>query len=209
MAVPVMVGRDRVAAAQALLEEQGCDILVADDGLQHYRLQRDIEILLVDGDRRLGNGYCLPAGPLREPAERALTADFVVCRGGRAHPGEYPMTLAGGLAENLADSHAVPLADLRGRPLHAVAGIGNPEQFFDDLRAAGLEIIAHDFPDHHPFQASDLAFNDELPILMTEKDAVKCRRFAESRHWMLRVDASLPPAFGSALLQRLRTKHDG
>ncbi|PWK92949.1 tetraacyldisaccharide 4'-kinase [Fulvimonas soli] len=199
--VPVAVGRDRPAAAR-LLAEAGCDVVIADDGLQHYRLARDVEICVVDGARRFGNGRLLPAGPLREPLARLRTVDFVVCNGA-AMEGAATMRLEGAEAVALAGGARRPLADFAGRAVHAVAAIGNPQRFFDALRARGIEVIGHAFPDHHAFAPADLAFGDDRPVLMTDKDAVKCRRFAQPHWWRVPVRAELPAGFIEAVAARL------
>lgn len=200
--VPVAVGRDRPAAARLLIDA-GCNIVIADDGLQHYRLARDVEICVVDGVRRFGNGRLLPAGPLREPMERLERVDLRVCNGGTAASGEYAMQLRGGEVVHLDGRERQPLAAFAGQQVHAVAAIGNPSRFFDSLRTAGIEVIAHPFVDHHQFTAADFAFNDSLPVLMTDKDAVKCRAFAESHWWRVPVSAELPTDFHDALLERI------
>jgi len=200
--VPVAVGRDRAAAAQ-LLVANGCDVVVADDGLQHYRLARDVEICVIDGVRRFGNGHLLPAGPLREPLRRLARVDLRVCNGGTPLAGEYPMHLAGGEVATLAGGRWQALSAFAGQRVHAVAAIGNPARFFASLRDAGIEVIGHAFPDHHAFVASDLAFGDELPVLMTDKDAVKCRAFARPQWWRVPVRAELPAAFADAVLARV------
>ena len=200
---PVAAGPDRVAAARLLLERAGCDVVVSDDGLQHYRLGRDVEIAVVDGVRRHGTGWRLPAGPLREPVSRLDSVDFVVAKG-RAECGEYRMVLTGRVLRRVADDAvAVAPARLPAHEVRAVAGIGNPAPFFARLEALGLRVIAHPFPDHHPFSAQDLDFGDDRPVIMTEKDAVKCRGFASRRHWYLPVEAELDPSFEPALLARL------
>jgi tetraacyldisaccharide 4'-kinase len=206
---PVFICADRLAAGRALLQRGGCDIVISDDGLQHYALARDIEIAVIDGERRCGNGLCLPAGPLREPAERLGDVDLVVCQG-RPETGEFAMTLSGEYAVNLLDETCrKPLVSFSGMPLRAIAGIGNPGRFFAHLRHLGLECKERAFPDHHLYQRQDLGFGDDLPILMTEKDAVKCKRFAAAHHWSVPVEAILPPAFGDNLLKLLRAKCDG
>ncbi|MFO7593336.1 MAG: tetraacyldisaccharide 4'-kinase [Pseudomonadota bacterium] len=204
---PMVVGPDRVAAAERLLQTQTVDVIISDDGMQHYRLQRDIEIAVIDGERRLANGLCLPAGPLREPASRLADVDFVVCNGA-AKSGEWGLILAGDEALQLAGEGRLNLSEFASSPVHAVAGIGNPERFFGFLRNNGLEVIGHAFPDHHPFTRADLKFADDYPVLMTEKDAVKYRKYAGERHWFVPVSASLPDAFGSRLLIALE-KHYG
>lgn len=197
---PVQVDADRVAAARALVAA-GCDLVICDDGLQHARLGRDLEIEVVDGLRRYGNGRLLPAGPLREPAPRPV--DFRVVNGGPPGPGEVPMQLVPGAARPLAGGPPRPLAEFAGAPVHALAGIGHPERFFATLRAAGLAPLAHAFPDHHAFEPADLRFEPAAPLLMTEKDAVKCRAFAPRDAWAVPVEARLPETFLAAVADRL------
>ena len=217
LAVPVRVDADRVAAVRALAEA-GCDIVVCDDGLQHYRLGRDVEIEVVDGLRRYGNGRMLPAGPLREPVERGRCCDFRVVNLGQAGAapvpggsatalstgfGEWPMHLVSRQVTPLQGGRARPLGSFAGSRVHAVAGIGNPQRFFDALRAAGIGVVPHAFADHHAYVASDLEFGNDLPVLMTEKDAVKCAPFAHARCFVVPVDAELPAALWVALLDRI------
>jgi tetraacyldisaccharide 4'-kinase len=206
-----LVARDRVAGARALAE-RGAKVILADDGLQHLRMKRVCEIVVVDGARGLGNGRMLPAGPLRESGSRARAADALVVNGGRE--GEpvrgvpqklgaaaLRMRLQGVQARQVAGfGQEQPLEAFRGRPVHAVAGIGNPQRFFADLRACGLELIEHPFPDHHPLSAADLDFGDGLAVLMTEKDAVKCPQVAGSRHWYVPVEADFSEADSHRLL---------
>lgn len=207
---PVRVDRDRAAAARALADA-GCDIIVCDDGLQHYSLRRDIEIEVIDGRRRYGNGRLLPAGPLREPVARGARADFRVLNLGSGGDGiapgfgEWPMGLVPGPARPLAGGRPVPLTAFAGQRVHAVAGIGDPERFFSMLRGLGIAVVPHAFPDHHRYSAEDLRFGSDLPVLMTSKDAVKCAAFADSRHYEVGIDARLPEAFWVALLHRLST----
>lgn len=205
--VPVWVDRDRVRAARALAEEQNVDVVISDDGLQHHRLPRDISILMVDGRRRFGNGLCLPAGPLREPRSAVARADFVVVTGGSTQSGEYAMQLLPSEVLRRVDRSTLtlPFREVAGRPAHVVAGIADPERFFVALEDAGVDVIRHPFPDHHRFRARDIEFGDALPVLMTEKDAVKCRDFAGERHWYWPVSAQPEAAFEPALLQRLET----
>lgn len=201
---PVAVGRDRVAAGRLLLASHDCDVIVADDGLQHYPLFRNVEICVIDGDRRFGNGRLLPAGPLREPLARLDSVDFRVCNGGQSAAGEVPMRLSGDDAVSVGDSRvSQPLGDFAGRRVHAVAGIGNPARFFAKLREAGIDAIEHAFPDHHAYVAADLDFGDGLPVLMTDKDAVKCRNFGGANRWRIPVRAKLPDAFFDAVRARL------
>ncbi|MDA8361305.1 MAG: tetraacyldisaccharide 4'-kinase [Gammaproteobacteria bacterium] len=197
--VPVVVDRTRARGAERLVA-LGCDVVVADDGLQHYRLCRDIEIGVLDGERRFGNAACLPAGPLREPLRRWAGLDFRVTQGA-AGPGEWSMRLMGGTACNLVSGAVRPLAGL-GR-VHAVAGIGNPGRFFASLRAQGLEVVAHPFADHHNYTKADLQFSDDAPVVMTEKDAVKCARFGRAHWWYVPVDAAVDAALAGRILARL------
>jgi tetraacyldisaccharide 4'-kinase len=200
--VPVAVGRDRVAAGRLLLAAQACDVIVADDGLQHYPLFRNVEICVIDGERRFGNGSLLPAGPLREPLSRLAQADFRVCNGGAAGEDETPMRLVGDLAVAIADGERKPLRDFADRRVHGVAGIGNPDRFFAMLRAAGIEVIEHAFPDHHAFGPADLEFGDDLPVLMTEKDAVKCAAIARANFWSVPVRADLPTCLFDGVIRK-------
>lgn len=201
--VPVAVGAKRFEAARLLID-RGVDVIVADDGLQHYALARDGEICVVDGVRRSGNGRLLPAGPLREPESRLRSVDFVVCNGGEPEAGEVPMRLAMADAAAVAEPlHRQPLAAFAGQRVHALAGVGNPQRFFDALRGQGVGVIEHPFPDHHRYVAPDFDFGDDLPVLMTEKDAVKCRAFAKSEWWSVPVNAVLPEAFFDAVAARL------
>jgi len=202
--VPVAVGRDRVAAGRLLLANRDCDVLVADDGLQHLALFRDAEICVIDGERRFGNGLLLPAGPLRDPLSRLDSVDFRVCNGGEAQAGEVPMQLVGDMAVSLRDPGVQrSLGEFAGRRVHAVAGIGNPTRFFTMLRAAGIEVVEHAFADHHAYAAGDLEFGDDASVLMTAKDAVKCRAFARADCWQVPVRANLPQAFFDAVCARL------
>ncbi len=210
--VPVRVDRDRVAAARALLEA-GCDVVVCDDGLQHYRLARDIEIEVVDAQRRYGNGLLMPAGPLREPVARARDCDFRVVNLGQASDagevppgagfGEWTMRLRIDSARPLRGGRERSLQGFAGQRVHAVAGIAHPQRFFQMLRTRGIGVVPHAFADHHRYQASDLSFGSELPVLMTEKDAVKCKAFATDWHYAVPLQAELPAAFWVALLDRL------
>jgi tetraacyldisaccharide 4'-kinase len=200
---PIVVDPDRVAAARVLLETYDCNVVLSDDGLQHYRLRRDIEIAVICGSRRLGNEACLPAGPLREPPSRLREVDFVIGNGA-ARSGEYLMSLRGETAVNLNDPCvSSALTGFRHGTVHAVAGIGDPGRFFDHLRHARLRLIEHPFPDHHRFKPEDIHFRQDLPVLMTEKDAIKCRAFAAEGCWCVPVDAWLDPDFEEHFLKRL------
>ncbi|MEO8673127.1 MAG: tetraacyldisaccharide 4'-kinase [Tahibacter sp.] len=200
----VVVGRDRVEAAQLLLQDPSIQLIIADDGLQHYRLRRDIEICVIDGARRFGNRRLLPAGPLREPVSRLTKVDFKVCNGGLAQVDEVLLRLMDDGAQRVVDpQQRIGLEMLAGGRVHGVAGIGNPTRFFESLRARRIEVIEHAFPDHHAYTAADLEFGDNLPLLMTEKDAVKCRGFARDNWWCLPVRAQLPETFFDALVEKL------
>jgi tetraacyldisaccharide 4'-kinase len=196
--VPVFVDADRVAAARAAIAA-GCNLVLADDGLQHHRLARDLEIEVVDGQRGYGNGLLIPAGPLRE---KPRPCDFRVVNGG-AQPPDWSMQLRLGDAHAIEDSaRKRALSAFRGARVHAVAGIGNPDRFFASLRAAGLEPSEHPFPDHHEFESRDFS-RMRGTILMTEKDAVKCRALGLEDAWAVPARAELPPEFFAALAERL------
>lgn len=210
--VAVWRGVDRGRAARALLAAcRDCDVIVSDDGLQHYRLARDIEIALIDGARGFGNGLPLPAGPLREPVSRLARCDYVVVKAPRTatipwNGATVDMHLHGRRFVNLVDpeSSAGP-EEMAGREVHAVAGIGEPEPFFAALRAMGLTVVKHPFPDHHRFLATDLEFGPGATVVMTEKDAVKCRAFASRTWWTLPVDAELPAGFAARIVAALKS----
>ncbi|PDH31160.1 MAG: tetraacyldisaccharide 4'-kinase [Candidatus Thioglobus sp. MED-G23] len=187
--LPVAVARRRAQSVEKLLNES-VDIVISDDGLQHYAMARSAEIVMVDGIEGLGNGFLLPAGPLREPPARLASADIRVRRGGEASEGEYSVTAALGSARNLVSGEEASLDEFRDVPLAALAGIHRPERFFDLLRQHGLTITAHPFPDHHQFCADDIPA--ETTVLMTEKDAVKCGRFASDRCWSVSQVTEIP-----------------
>ena len=198
--VPVAIGRDRPSAAQ-LLVNSGCDVVVSDDGLQHYALARDCEIVVVDGERRFGNGWLLPAGPLRESEARLRRVDAVVVNGGGAPlEGALSMRLEAKDAMSLIGGAVKTLREFAGHSVHAVAGIGNPERFFNMLRGYGIEVVGHPLPDHARLQAADISFPDGRPVLMTEKDAVKCAAFAGAQHWYVPVTAKFEGGESNALL---------
>ncbi|MGH8634113.1 MAG: tetraacyldisaccharide 4'-kinase [Burkholderiales bacterium] len=213
----VWTGADRVAAGRSLLAGRpACDVLISDDGLQHYALGRDVELCVVDAARGFGNGWLLPAGPLRERPSRLATVDAVVVNAGNgdaSHPSlglipsgtaRFTMRLEGRELRNLrSPEHRAGPGHFRGRRVHAVAGIGDPQRFFRHLQGMGVEFTAHSFPDHYPFTASDLGYAGAEAVLMTEKDAVKCRRFADESHWELVVDAVPDPGLGDLILSKL------
>ena len=200
---PVWVGADRVAVARALREAHPeVDVLVADDGLQHYRLRRDVEIAVVDA-RSHGNGFLIPAGPLREPLSRLRSVDAVVSHG-TALSAQASMQLEGDVLHRMTDAaERRPAASFAGQKVHAVAGIGDPRRFFDHLARLGVRALEHPFPDHHPLRPAELDFGDDAPVVMTEKDAVKLRHAARPHWWVLPVTARLNPAFGGWLLGKL------
>jgi tetraacyldisaccharide 4'-kinase len=204
--VPVAVGRDRPAAAQ-LLVAAGCDVIVSDDGLQHYALARDCEVVVIDGDRRFGNGWLLPAGPLRETRSRLSVANAIVVNGGRALlEGALSMRLEAKTAVALSGGRILPLKDFAGKQVHAVAGIGNPERFFNMLRAHGIGVLGHPLADHARLTPRDIQFADEKPVLMTEKDAVKCASFADPRLWSVPTAAMFSEAHTRELLDHVLRK---
>lgn len=225
----VVAGPDRAAAARRAVE-LGADFVLSDDGLQHYRLARDVEIAVVDEARLLGNGWLLPAGPLREPRSRLATVDLIVRTqravatderrtvnplvvdgqaaaaplgaGRRAGPPNIVAMARIADAVSLAGDRRRALDSFRGRRVHAVAGIGNPEAFFNALRARGLDVDGRALPDHAAASQADIAFADDAPVLMTEKDAVKCRPLADERHWAVPLDVELSEA-DAAIVERL------
>ena len=218
--VPVYISPDRPAAVRALLEAHPeTDVVVSDDGLQHYALARDVEIAVVDGERRFGNGLLLPSGPLREPRSRLTRVDAVVVNGGADDtlfaPTQFDMRLGTERFLSLTSVEQLEAREFalraRGRDVAAVAGIGNPDRFFAHLAALGIRGSTHAFPDHHLYQPRDLKLPGAEVVVMTEKDAVKCAAFADGRMWFMRVSASLPPAFTEFLLERLarsaRSRH--
>ncbi len=212
---PVWTGIDRAAAARSMLAAADCDVVVSDDGLQHYALHRDLELCVVDGDSIFGNGWLLPAGPLRELPSRLSEVDAVIVNGGdnldavlaslrKLNPACLEMTLAARGFWNLLDAQRrAGAVDFHGKRVHAVAGIGNPGRFFRQLQRMGLAFTPHSFPDHHPFTASDLAYDGADAVVMTEKDAVKCERFASDRCWALAVDAVPEPGLEELVLRKL------
>ena len=203
---PVWVGADRLAVIRALRAvHTDVDVVVLDDGLQHYRLRRDLEIAVVDA-RGVGNGFMLPAGPLREPASRLRSVDAVVSHGATLKG--YAMRLVGAEAHRMTNAaERRPMSAFAAGKVHAVAGIGNPNRFFLHLASLGAKLMPHPFPDHHRFTPRELDFGDGLPVLMTEKDAVKLRSAAQpelmANWWVLPVSAELEPAFGDWLAGRM------
>jgi len=205
---PVVVDPDRPRGARKLIAA-GCDIIIADDGLQHLALGRDLELVVVDGAQGFGNGRCLPAGPLREPLSRLDSVDAVIVNGASSDErpvAGYAMHLEPARWRHLTDDACYPIerVPFSGR-VHAMAGIGHPARFFATLSALGVAHDAHPLADHHRYSAEDLRFADNRPVVMTAKDAVKCRRFANERCWALDVEAVPNPAFADWLRERLAT----
>lgn len=205
----VFAGPNRVAAAAQAIAA-GADVIISDDGLQHYRLQRDLELVVVDASRLFGNGHLLPAGPLREPLERLKTADMVLFNQRVVRqPPTLPVPHAAfrvGLTKlrSLRSGEPRPLESLRGQQVHVVTGIGNPASFLQALRALEVRMDARLLRDHAELVVDDIEFGDALPVLMTEKDAVKCRRFAGNRHWAVGAEVIFDDADQARLLQCLQ-----
>lgn len=205
---PVAIAPNRYAAATMLCEHAQVDIIICDDGLQHYALERDIEIAVIDGKRRHGNKRFLPAGPLREPVSRLQNVDIIVCHDGAMH-GELNMEYIAPKLCSLLSTQQISLKEFDKKLIHAVAGIGNPKQFFAYLCKHGMEVIEHQFPDHYAFKAEDISFADDLPVVMTEKDAIKCMPFASKKHWFLPLNVRLPKVFEKYLQSSLKALNYG
>ena len=213
---PVVVGKERIMAAKELVERHECDIILSDDGIQHYALARDIELVVIDGESPFGNGYCLPAGPCREPKLRPFyDADIIIttyregdgisdedlenklmmayAKSGITYKPWFIMRYIYKELEAVGSStKTATLSDLQGKTIHAIAGIHNPTHFFSYLRNHNVNLITHQFPDHHIFTEKDIKFDDNLPVVMTEKDAVKCLDFTVDKHWYLPISVELP-----------------
>jgi tetraacyldisaccharide 4'-kinase len=206
---PVAAGPDRVAAARLILAQHPCDVIISDDGLQHYRLRRDIEIAVIDGARRFGNASCLPAGPLREPISRLRKVDIVITNGS-PRAGEWGAQLQPRAFVDVRTGRQRVAADhFDGRVVHAVAGIGHPQRFFTLLAALGVVAHPHPFPDHYRFSREALRFPPGTAVIMTEKDAVKCRHFADRDWWYLAVEAELDSRLMDALTKSVQEKVHG
>ncbi len=222
--VPVVAGADRYASIQYLCSQYDCDVILSDDGLQHYNLKRDIEIVLIDAERQLGNGWCIPAGPLRENSSRLKKVDFILFnhafsknkhqkdRFAQKYQLEslFSMQLSGDLLHSLSKKELTQtLATLKGKTVHAVTGIGNPSRFYTVLETLGLDLIKHSFPDHHAFTKKELQFNDNKIIIMTEKDAVKCQQFRLKNCWYLPIEAQIEGEFNGLLMDKLKGLKNG
>jgi tetraacyldisaccharide 4'-kinase len=201
---PVFAGPDRAAAAAALIRANTLDVVLSDDGLQHYRLRRAFEIVVIDGTRGFGNGLCLPAGPLREPITRLREADAVVVNGGQfERSGAMHASVRAVGVRELGTGAERQLTDFEGRSVHAVAAIGNPGRFFDLLSEHGLNVDPRPFADHAVLTRDDLSFGDDWPIMLTEKDAVKCEALNIGNVWSVVTELSFSPGDGERLLGML------
>ena len=207
--VPVVVAPKRAAAVEMLLHSGEVDVVICDDGLQHYALARDIELVVMDGARRLGNGHLLPMGPLREGRSRLQSVDAVICNGGEPQPGEYAMHLAPATLQPVGAANGHP--PISGSDVDALAGIGNPARFFATVQQQGFRLAsAVGYADHQSFDEAELkARFCERPLLMTEKDAVKCRHFALANWWYLPVNAELPPTLATLIINKLKDAKNG
>ena len=192
---PVVVAKKRAKGAKELVEKYNCNIILSDDGMQHYSLARDIEIAVIDGQRRFGNNYCFPAGPLREPKSRIFKADLIVSKY-NARTCEHKMDYTYHQLVSLNElSKTIPISDLHGMTVHAIAGINNPDHFFSYIRSHKLELIIHKLPDHYSYTEDDVKFDDNFPVVMTEKDAVKCLNYSSDKHWYIPISAELSKSF--------------
>lgn len=202
-ACPTVIDPNRSRGARSLLKRSNCNLVISDDGLQHLSLGRTIEIVVVDGERRFGNNFCLPAGPLREPVSRLNSIDFIISKT-IAQTNEFKLSLIPDYFYQLIKTKNTQSAEcFLNKKVHAVAGIGHPEQFFKALRELGLTIIEHPFPDHYQFKPRDLNYGDDAIIIMTEKDAVKCVGFVDARLWCLKTKINLDNNFLNAILNRI------
>jgi len=214
-ACPIVVNADRVAAARKAIE-LGIDIIISDDGLQHYRLGRDFEIAVIDGARGFGNGHLLPAGPLRETEPRLASVEAILVQHETASaekflvrstdPKPRNFELRTSSISRLDDSEVRPLKEFSGKSVHAIAGIGNPERFFRMLESFGIKVMRHPLQDHATITPDDLSFADEAEIVMTEKDAVKCSAFETTRCWYVPAAVEFESGEGRALLRTVLEK---
>ncbi len=215
---PVVIDPDRNSALEYLLGEAQVDVVLSDDGLQHYKLYRDIEIAVIDGQRMFGNGFCLPAGPLREPVKRLGTVDFVMVNGA-----QEPAVLSNSTVISMEPKFLVNMITNEKRPfsgapfnmgntLQAVCGIGNPRRFFDSLKNLPYPIKEFSFPDHHVFTPEDFdkaEIDEHHPVVMTEKDAIKCVDFARNNFWYLQAEIELPDKFLNEFTKKLKETING
>lgn len=208
--LPVFVSKDRVLAAKALVKKYAkTDVILSDDGIQHYRLRRDLEVLVIDGTRKFGNGYLLPAGPLREFRSKLKTVDAIVCNHKKVIDGSYLMKYKGHLLINLKTNKKIHLNNLSLKNIHAIAGIGNPDRFFDYLKTFNIVFNSSAFQDHYKFSKKDFRDMNDKNIIMTEKDAVKCQQFSRNNFWYLPVIAEVDSKFTDVILKKLRYINHG
>ena len=208
---PVVVSPNRVQAVKKLVADTDCDVIISDDGMQHYRMHRDAELMVIDGQRGFGNERSLPAGPMREPKTRMSEVDWVIVNGedsrGVAPSNAFKMDLEPQLLTHLRSGKQQGIEELGQGRVHGVAGIGNPTRFFSTLRQSGLEVMEHPFPDHHMFAPEDLMFADDLPVVITEKDAIKCRgmelSLISADVWVLSVSVHIPSTLVTSILDKL------
>lgn len=203
--MPVFVSKDRVMAAKALIKKyKKIDVILSDDGIQHYRLMRDVEVIVIDGTRKFGNGYLLPAGPLREPIYKLNDVDIIVCNHKKVIDGSYLMKYKREVLINLKTNQEISLNKIRLGNIHAIAGIGNPDLFFNDLKSLGLVFDSSAYKDHYRFTKKDFKTMNDKNIIMTEKDAVKCEKFAQDNFWYLPVSAEINSKFIDVILKKLK-----
>ncbi len=223
---PVFIDPVRSRAVQAIEQQTDCNVIISDDGMQHYAMYRDIEINVTDARRQYGNGLCLPAGPLREPESRLKSVDYIVYNTSRGKlekladlvpspdifPKVYTMEYKAGLLQSVGslnpDQSSMTLNDFKGKMVHAVAAIGEPDAFFRQLKQAGVKVIEHPFPDHFQFTEQALDFKDQKPIIMTQKDAVKCTTFNLKDTWYLPVQADIDRQFFTGIAQQLQSPNN-
>ena len=204
--LPFYIDKSRVRAVKAITDNHDCDIIISDDGLQHYKMNRDIEIVVIDGKRRFGNNLTFPAGPLRESKARLNSVDFIVNNSGPTDEGEYLMNVSPSRFVHLKSGKSYPIEDWpMHKQVHAVAGLGNPGRFFDLLARLGFDIIRHPFQDHHNFHEQDIHYLDHLPIVMTEKDASKCKDFDNNKIWYLTIEADVSDKFINELDTKIKS----
>ena len=204
--LPFYIDKSRVRAVKAITDNHDCDIIISDDGLQHYKMNRDIEIVVIDGKRRFGNNLTFPAGPLRESKARLNSVDFIVNNSGPTDEGEYLMNVSPSRFVHLKSGKSYPIEDWpMHKQVHAVAGLGNPGRFFDLLARLGFDIIRHPFQDHHNFHEQDIHYLDHLPIVMTEKDASKCKDFNNNKIWYLTIEADVSDKFINELDTKIKS----
>ncbi len=204
--LPFFIDKNRVRAVKKLTQIHNCDVIISDDGLQHYPMNRDIEIAVIDGKRRFGNNLTFPAGPLRESSKRIKSVDFVINNSGPTEENEYLMNISPSKFVHLKSGKKYSIDEWpMHNQVHAVAGLGNPGRFFDLLSKLGFDLIRHPYPDHHNFQSSDIFYLDHLPIVMTEKDAAKCKVFDNNKIWYLTIDADVNNKFIDKLDKKIKS----